>query len=52
MVYQLIIIDPKGVKRYVNVANSEEEFRNTTVEELKRKIVKDICKDYDWKSNT
>ncbi len=52
MIYQLGIIGPNRGKRHVNVANSEEEFRNTTVEELKRKIVKDICKDYDCKSNT
>ncbi len=48
MVYQLIIIGKQGEKRHVNVANSEEEFRNTTVEELKRKIVKY----YDCNSNT
>uniref|UniRef100_A0A672N3H6 Zgc:194655 n=1 Tax=Sinocyclocheilus grahami TaxID=75366 RepID=A0A672N3H6_SINGR len=49
MIYQLVIIGAKGEKKHVNVANSEEEFRNTTVEELRRKIQ---LINPDCKSNT
>lgn len=41
MLYQLNILNMKGEKILVDVSNSEEEFRNTTVEELKRKYLKD-----------
>lgn len=46
MLYQLYIVDCKA-ETLVDVANSEEEFRNTTVEELKRIVLK-----YDYLRET
>ncbi|XP_050955709.1 uncharacterized protein LOC127156721 [Labeo rohita] len=40
MSFQVCFLDRRtGTKIKVSVANSEEEFRNTTVEELKRKLL-------------
>ncbi|XP_056108552.1 uncharacterized protein LOC130086510 [Rhinichthys klamathensis goyatoka] len=41
MSFQIYFIDRRHgrERRTVSVANSEEEFRNTTVEELKRKLI-------------
>lgn len=40
MSFQVCFLDRrKGTKIKVSVANSEEEFKNTTVEELKRKLL-------------
>ncbi len=47
MTFQLCFTDwmKPGWKIKVSVANSEEEFKNTTVEELKRKLLsEDECK--------
>ncbi len=50
MSFQVYFLDrQKGTKIKVPVANSEEEFKNTTVEEFKRKL---SSEDSRSKSNT
>uniref|UniRef100_A0A8C1LQI6 Uncharacterized protein n=1 Tax=Cyprinus carpio TaxID=7962 RepID=A0A8C1LQI6_CYPCA len=37
-IYQVFVIGMQGEKKTIDVANSEEEFNNTTVAELKQKL--------------
>lgn len=51
-IYQVFVVGMEGEKKTIDVANSEEEFNNTTVAELKQKLAEKLPQEASGTVNT